>query len=379
MARKPGKNVQSIDYIYPPTDHSDILRPIIISCDGMNFRKLNGGRPTSFSRRHEEPLFPEVDDEETCVDEFEDLEDVRELENGSYELKLLIPNIFFKYVIGRQGKTKETIEKDTHCRLQLPRRGEDGPIVLHAKSKRSLSSAKQRIEVIMWSNRQKEDITHFICIPLGDKKIQDKVAEFKNDVLRTCGKCEGVDEQLFQSPIKMHITLAVFKLFTEKEQFEASLAIQKAVEVAKAALGSPAKHHQINLKGIACFTDDYSAVNVLYAEVHLEDGSNKLQIFADTLVKELKKTIPELVSCDRDRNHVKLHATLMNTAFKKKEEYDWRISRQVKQNNCFDTRKIFNEYDDYDFCSQPLNEVVLVKRGEKESNGFYKIVSTYNI
>ena len=50
-------------------------------------------------------------------------------------------------------------------------------------------SAKTRVEVLLDSGRQKQPFTHFLSVPLTDKHIQDRLAEFKTDVLR---ECDGV-------------------------------------------------------------------------------------------------------------------------------------------------------------------------------------------
>ena len=47
---------------------------------------------------------------------------------GGFILKMDIPSNFYKYIIGRQGNTKASIEKETKCRIRIPRRGEKGDI-----------------------------------------------------------------------------------------------------------------------------------------------------------------------------------------------------------------------------------------------------------
>lgn len=45
-----------------------------------------------------------------------------------YTLSLLVPPVFFKYVIGVKGITLSTIEKDTKCKLKIPKKGQEGSI-----------------------------------------------------------------------------------------------------------------------------------------------------------------------------------------------------------------------------------------------------------
>jgi activating signal cointegrator complex subunit 1 len=62
--------------------------------------------------------------------------------------------------------------------------------------------------------------------------------------------------------------------------------------------------------------DDPHAVDVLYAKVQLEDGSNRLQCLADELNDRL--TLTGIMQKSYDR--VKLHVTVMNTLFRKEPE-----------------------------------------------------------
>lgn len=58
----------------------------------------------------------------------EQLEGLEQTPGGGFSLSLPIPPVFFKYVIGYQGATVETIERDTNCRLRIPRWGQEGNI-----------------------------------------------------------------------------------------------------------------------------------------------------------------------------------------------------------------------------------------------------------
>ncbi len=62
--------------------------------------------------------------EEVC----EELEGLEQTAGGGYVVRLSIPSVFFKYIIGREAKTKTSIERDTGCRLRIPPRGREGDI-----------------------------------------------------------------------------------------------------------------------------------------------------------------------------------------------------------------------------------------------------------
>ena len=365
-------------YISSPLSHTDILRPTIIKYGDRQFRKMTGlpDQPQGTDQRgynEPYPLAPneEIEDEPLCEKELEGLKDIVQLPNGKYEILMAVPSIFFKYIIGREAKTKMNIERDTKCLLKIPRPGQLGPVVIRGDTKRSLASAKQRIDVIIWSNRFKEGITHFVAIRLNYASVMESFEAFKVDVLH---KIKGVDKNLFQIPQKLHLTLPVFYLFSFEEEAMARKAIEESLEVAKLKLGSTSA--MIHLKGLECMNDDYSRVNVLYAKAQLMDGSPRLQEFADTLKMELEARIPDYVECNKKRPSIKLHATLMNTKFRNVSEE--RGPNKYKK-DVFDAREIMHNFADYDFGCVSLTEVYLAKKGEYDSDGFYKCIQSFKL
>ena len=372
-----------------PVGQSDILRPVIVHYDGMSFRKCattyRGYRPPASHQTNSSYI--EEDEEEDgrescCMDKIEDVLDITELSDGKYETEVTVPSVFYKYIIGKQGRTKQMIENDTKAKIFIPKQGIEGPIKIQAATKRSLSSAKRRIEVIAWSNRQNEEPTHFIGIALSSDVTQQKVAEFKHDVLHTCANSEGVEESIFQMPIKMHLTLSMLRLFSDKEEREAMLHLEKIVEKCKSSLANRSPLPNIVLRGIDCMNDDHSSVDVIYARVSTEDNSQVLQKFADSLVHEMIAQIPDLVKEER-RTDVKLHATVMNSKWRRDDRAirtssaTGRSRRQARIS--FDATKIFKEYNNYDFGSCKLTEVMLLDRREKDKSGFYKCTKSFQL
>ncbi len=382
-----------------PIGQADILRPVIVHYDGMSFRKCTttyrGYRPTPHQTKYVsyvEDENEEVDDgaSSCCMDKIDDILDIKELPDGKYQTELNIPSVFYKFVIGKQGQTRRMIENDTKSRVCIPRQGEEGPIAIQATTKRSLSSAKQRIEVIVWSNRQNVEPTHFIGIALHSDMIQKKVAEFKRDVLTTCSSSKGIEEGIFQLPIKTHLTLAMLRLLSDNEQQQAILQLEKIVEKYKSMLTSTNQSPiSIVLNGIDCMNDDHSTVNVLYAKVRTEDNSQVLQTFADSLLQEMLAQIPDFVKDER-RTNVKLHATVMNSGWRQSENTSADSKGQTSSaafarpprrqtRISFDATAIFKDYDDYYFGSCELTQVLLLDRRAKDENGFYKCTKSFNL
>ncbi|MGH0125304.1 UNVERIFIED_CONTAM: hypothetical protein FKN15_022185 [Acipenser sinensis] len=100
--------------------------------------------------------------------------------------------------------------------------------------------------------------------------------QFKEEVLKNCSQDDGVDGSIFQNPAKLHLTIGTQSLLNEKE-------VTKAYEFLHQ--GHYRKPLSLEIVGIEYMNDDPAIVDMLYAKVHPEDGSDKLQLIADRLVK----------------------------------------------------------------------------------------------
>ena len=140
----------AISYQYPTGGAEEVLRPTLVVSGGRSYRKLTDvefGRPPGRERsgrvrdcsseqiqssdglEEEERKTVYRDD---VYDEGEDIETeiagVEKLSSGKYRLKLPVPSVFFKYIIGKEGRTKKGIERDTECHLWLPSKGIEGDV-----------------------------------------------------------------------------------------------------------------------------------------------------------------------------------------------------------------------------------------------------------
>ncbi|CAI8032650.1 Activating signal cointegrator 1 complex subunit 1, partial [Geodia barretti] len=120
-----------------------------------------------------------------------------------------------------EGRIKKGIERDTECHLWLPSRGIEGDVVIEGPAKSNVADAKRRVEIIVWTNREKEKPTHFISIPLTVPHIRDRVSLFKSSVLDSCRRERGICEDVFQLPEKFHLTVGVLRIFSEEEEEKA--------------------------------------------------------------------------------------------------------------------------------------------------------------
>ena len=123
--------------------------------------------------------------------------------------------------------------------------------------------------------------------------------------------------------------------------------------------------------------DDESAVDILYAQVKLGDGSNRPQLFVDRFMSELGQRIPDFMKQQQERHNVKLHATIMNSKFKTDivttgDPSVLKIRNLVGwRRESFDARTVLKGCRDYDFGYTVFNKlhVHLSKREEYGPDG----------
>ena len=162
----------TINYHHYSGGVEEILLPTLIVSGGRSYRKLTdiefGRRPEDRDRRRHKrsPREKETDletEEETRVnetsytddvyDEGEDIEreltGVEKMRNGNFKLKLPVPSAFFKYIIGKEGRTKKGIERDTECHLSLPARGQEGDVGMSKNYYDTSISSKTHLEFLM--------------------------------------------------------------------------------------------------------------------------------------------------------------------------------------------------------------------------------------
>ena len=366
----------TVRYISSPSGGSDILKPDLVCYKGIQFRKLTG------KNSQQQSELPSYHEEQGEDEEEEDEEYVEELPNGTVLTEMDIPSVFFKYIIGREGKTRLAIERDTGCSIRIPRRGEEGPVVIKADTRRQLRLAKKRINVIMWSNRGKERPTHFIGIPLNTPELQQHLERFRREVLSGCPQASGLSEVLFQIPAKLHLTLVMMRIFSEEEQEKAAREIRECLGELRAELGL--LQFPIKLSGIDSMSDDPSAVNVLFAKIKETTANGKLQEFVDALATKLPLRAPDLFEAETRRDKVKLHATVMNSKFRERDQEQSQAARtpgrqQWKRKESFDARKIFSLFKDFEFGEHTVTQIHFSKRGEYGEDGFYKCIHKFDL
>uniref|UniRef100_A0A670I967 Activating signal cointegrator 1 complex subunit 1 n=2 Tax=Podarcis muralis TaxID=64176 RepID=A0A670I967_PODMU len=343
----------------------EILRPPLIRIGGRVYRKRHI-REQPHQHEEEEDFYAGPED---CADEPCDAFVVEETERG-YQCAVDIPSPLYKYIIGKKGETKKKIETETRTSIIIPKPGVEGEIVITGQHRNGIISARTRIDVLVESFRKKQPFTHFLSFALNQLAIQEKFLQFKEEVLEKCSNDYGVSSSLFQNPAKLHLTIGTLVLLNEQEIQKAQELLQRCKEdfIDSIAGGKPLT---VEVAGVEYMNDDPAMMDVLYAKVHLKDGSNKLQHIADRLTDRFVTSGLMMKEWDR----VKLHATVMNTIFRKDPSAEEQSNRSAgkffKERESFDGRNILKLFENFCFGEVQLNSVYLSQRFSSDSSGYY--------
>ncbi|XP_065699391.1 activating signal cointegrator 1 complex subunit 1 isoform X1 [Patagioenas fasciata] len=344
----------------------DVLRPTLIRIEGRVYRK-NLIQEQPYQHEEEQDFFAGPGD---CADEPCDTFVVEETENG-FQCRVEVPSPFYKYIIGKKGETKKRLETETRTSISIPKPGVEGEIVITGQHRSGITSARTRIDVLLDSFRKKQPFTHFLSFALNQPAIQERFLQFKEEVLEKCSKDHGVSSSLFQNPAKLHLTLGTLVLLNEQEIQKACELLQRCKEdfVDQIAGGKPLT---VEVAGVEYMNDDPAVMDVLYAKVRMKDGSDRLQMIADQLVERFVASGLMLKEWDR----VKLHATVMNTLFRKDPSADERNSTMTgkssfKERESFNGRNILKHFEHFHFGEVQLDAVRLSQRFSSDTSGYY--------
>ncbi|ESO08122.1 hypothetical protein HELRODRAFT_75623 [Helobdella robusta] len=296
---------------------------------------------------------------------------IEDINSKSFRAKLEIPSLCFRHIVGHKGETRRKIEEATNVKIKLPPIGQEGSVVITGQDKNNIASACTRVMLIVEAERKKQPFSHFVSFSVATNEIINNFLSFKEGVLKDCD-AKGIDETIFQNPSKLHMTLGVMVLLDSKEVERTEQVIRGCREELKKS-GLLDKPLSIKLKGLEYMNDDPYSIDVLYAKSRRRDSEgSRLQHISDSITNPLISA--GLMTKQYD--HVKLHVTLMNTAFRK-ENVCFNSSSSsgrdgFKGRECFDGTKIFEKFRDFYFGSLDLDRVHISRRFSTDNKtGYY--------
>ncbi|XP_078055609.1 activating signal cointegrator 1 complex subunit 1 [Mustelus asterias] len=352
----------------------EVLRPTLINIEGRIYRKNHVKEQVYQNEEEEDFTYSGVVD---CMDEPCDSALIEQTDRG-YRCAMAVPSALYKHIIGKKGETKRRLETETRATITIPKPGIEGEIVITGQQRAAVTSAQTRIEVMLESYRRKQPFTHFLSFAINHPTIQEQFVKFKERVLDECSQDRGIDSSIFQNPAKLHLTIGTLALLNEQEITRACELLQKCKEdfISKLTDGKPLV---LRMEGIEYMNDDPSMVDVLYGKIQIKNGTDKLQLIADGLLERFVAS----GLMEKEWDKVKLHATLMNTLFRRDPTVEGRANatpgkQNLRERESFDARNVLKKYENYHFGEVELDSVHISQRFSTDASGFYTSSGTIN-
>ncbi|CAL8114238.1 unnamed protein product [Orchesella dallaii] len=306
-------------------------------------------------------------------------------EDNGFKSICNIPSSLFSHIIGAKGTVKKRIEMETQTRIYVPRQNERGDIVIRGQNEGDIRRAYRRLNQIALNARFKREATHFVCFPINETSVTEKVKEFMDAVMSECGlHSRGLDHNIFGGMEKLHLTLCVMVLLDERERNRASEILSSLQPSIKQL--TEGKTVRIRLKGLEIMNDDPSQVDVLYAKCEPLSSNGVEQEIADLIAKEFSK---QGLAKESKGEKVKLHCTIINTRYRNEGDNvstgRSRPSDNRGRNNgwstreSFDARVVLQKFGNFDFGIVEIKEIKIATRHTKASDGFYKCYASLSI
>jgi len=285
----------------------DICRPPLQWIDGRCYRRQEEVEYTVEAGYTGEELDDEGGDEEGLQHE------IVEVPGGKYRASLQIAEPFYGSIIGKGGDNRRRLEAETKTKVQVPKKGQQGEVIVEGRSRSGVAAAASRLDVIVASARARQPFTHFLSIPLNSPALQEAFLNFQEEVLQAASNCRGMHKSLFQNSNLLHLTLGTMALLDDRERQLARDILEDCGQQVLRPLFD-GEELEVSIQGLEIMNDDPGEVDVLYAKV--EEQSGRLQTAVDQVVERF--VLSGLMKQEYDR--VKLHCTLLNSLFRKEEE-----------------------------------------------------------
>ncbi|RZC38393.1 jmjC domain-containing protein 4, partial [Asbolus verrucosus] len=203
------------------------------------------------------------------------------------------------------------LEDSTNTNISIP---VSGNLVITGESEEKISEARDEIHSIIGEIRDQYMAMQFVSIPTLSDEIIENFAKFKKDILNG-DKIEGMEESIFQSPQKLHLTIVVFALLDDHEKSEATKALQDYKNTILDPLIKKTGPLKIKIFGIDCMSENLKKVDVLYAKASIVDENEESNL--QKIVNGLSDHFYERGLVRKYQDNVKLHMTLINTKYRK--------------------------------------------------------------
>jgi len=343
----------------------------LIKIGSCSYRKLIIPEDLRFKCEGRQYIDEEEDEEER------ELDDKMEFESDEWVLKVPIPAVFHKFIMGTRARNKQKLEMESGARIVVPHReDQEDAIWLRARQKQQIYSCKAQIELLCEKEEAKLEYTHFLSVPLAhDARFLQLVDQFREDVVLQ--RLPGIDASIFMPSRRMHFTICMLKLHSHAQVDEMKEAL-KDLSARISAVADFSRPILASLKGLHIMTDDPSNVGVVFTTDRSHALQNRMNNVADMIFDLLKARglvsaqslmSQRLLSSDGAHAEVKLHATLMNTKYSRT---NWREDGSRGERETFDASALMERFGQVNFGDLKLQELQLSCLDEIGDDGYYR-------
>ncbi|KAL5967303.1 Activating signal cointegrator 1 complex subunit 1 [Taenia solium] len=232
-------------------------------------------------------------------------------EMGQVASPYYAPRVFHKFI------SKSSLTSEFPCKLEFSR-GKLQNMIITAESQDTIDRVVSRITDIIATTRPKLRPSHFICLPVQDPASVETFKAFKLKVLEKAKEnplYEGIDEDLFTSQYKLHLTFAPLLLVDQKEVEKASHLLVNFFDKSEVGRGLSSTPLHITIRGLMSMQTNLNHSHVLYATVQKDGDYERLQAIANAIASLYRQhgLHSGAEATPKTETDVKLHMTLMNS------------------------------------------------------------------
>lgn len=224
----------------------------------------------------------------------------------------------------------------------------------------AVESCRTRIELLIDNALQAARPTHFLSIPLLSDGFEQSLKHFQDRCIEMEGA--GLQSELFTEYTSFHLTLGTLKLYSDSQLQQATEVLEKCRAALHDFFQEP-NDREIIVKGVEYMNDDPDAVDVLYAKV----DSQSLQRASDIVITAFRGA--GLLEKEFEREHVKLHATLINS--KRRHTGSGGAKRTPSRRITFNASNILKTFRNHEFGRIRCDQLHLSKMRQRRMNKYY--------
>eukprot|EP01063_Lacrimia_lanifica_P041097 TRINITY_DN9494_c0_g1_i1.p1 TRINITY_DN9494_c0_g1~~TRINITY_DN9494_c0_g1_i1.p1 ORF type:complete len:405 (+),score=153.25 TRINITY_DN9494_c0_g1_i1:76-1290(+) len=366
-----------------PSDRDSILRPPVAGIEtGVKLSMVRG----RYYRTPQRIVNTRVEEEEFTMSDL----DIRFDEITSQHVLHLreIRPEFYKFIVGAKKSMLSQLETETGCSISIPKtkkEEEEVGIVVRGLREQSVIDAKTQIDYIVERSREKIPFTHFVSIPLDTSSIMPETKKLLGGIVeKFAGAGSDIEPGMVQRAEKVHLTVAMLRIYNEEDRTKAINTLRKCEGVLKKLFTAQDKIH---LRGLDCMNNDTSKVHVGYICVEENASLPKL---LECVQEVANAFVMEGLCTSRDvKGNAVLHATILNSKWRKGkaedgEESDGSDPEDLRKSNAaqmttrvpFDYGPVLDEYGDVDLGEHKLLRMEVSQLQARGETGYFDALAS---